>query len=67
MKAEPFKQGPMSASEAENLSTLYKSKGRTVVVVDAMEQPGQKYVYVTLPCGANEPKRSNQYQQRAWS
>lgn len=48
MKNTPFKQGPMSRNEAEDISRLYKKKGHEVVIADSMDLDGTYYVYVTF-------------------
>ena len=32
----PFKQGPMSRNDAENIFRVYKQKGRDVVIAESM-------------------------------
>ncbi|MFH3061056.1 hypothetical protein ABK884_22325 [Enterobacter hormaechei] len=66
MKNTPFKQGPMSRTDAENISNLYKKKGHEVVIADSMDLDGTYYVYVTLPELKKEPTPSRTFQQRIW-
>lgn len=66
MKNTPFKQGPMSRDDAENISRLYKKKGHEVVIADSLDLDGTYFVYVTLPELKKEPKPSRTFQQRIW-
>jgi hypothetical protein len=66
MKNTPFKQGPMSRDDAENISRLYKKKGHEVVIADSLALDGTYYVYVTLPELKKEPTPSRTFQQRIW-
>ena len=66
MKNTPFKQGPMSRTDAENISNLYKKKGHEVVIAESMDLDGTYYVYVDLPELKQEPKPSRTFQQRIW-
>ncbi|UAN38762.1 hypothetical protein [Enterobacter asburiae] len=66
MKNTPFKQGPMSREDAENISSLYKKKGHKTVIADSMDLDGTYYVYVTLPELKKEPTPSRTFQQRIW-
>ncbi|MKW15602.1 hypothetical protein D3806_20225 [Salmonella enterica subsp. enterica] len=66
MKNTPFKQGPMSRNEAEDISRLYKKKGHEVVIADSMDLDGTYYVYVTLPEYRGEVKPSKTFQQKMW-
>lgn len=66
MKNTPFKQGPMSRSDAENISSLYKEKGHEVVIADSLNLDGTYFVYVTLPELNKEPTPSKTFQQKIW-
>ena len=66
MKNTPFKQGPMSRDDAENISRLYKKKGHEVVIADSLDLDGTYFVYVSLPELKTEPKPSRTFQQRIW-
>ncbi|ENL7643620.1 hypothetical protein AB5R77_004434 [Enterobacter hormaechei] len=56
----------MSRDDAENISRLYKKKGRQTVIADSMDLDGTYYVYVTLPELKKEPTPSRTFQQRMW-
>jgi hypothetical protein len=66
MKNTPFKQGPMSRDDAENISRLYKNKGHEVVIAESLDLDGTYFVYVSLPELKKEPKPSRTFQQRIW-
>lgn len=66
MKNTPFKQGPMSRTDAENISLVYKQKGRDVVIAESMNLDGSYFVYVDLPESKKEPTPSRTFQQKIW-
>ncbi|EMA3598407.1 hypothetical protein U2T19_004740 [Salmonella enterica] len=66
MKKTPFKQGPMSRNDAENIYRVYKQKGRDVVIAESMHLDGSYFVYVNLPESKKESTPSRTFQQKIW-
>ncbi len=63
----PFKQGPMTKSEAENIAQQYKQRGHSVVITDSFDNDGQYYVFIDLPESKNKPEPSRTYQNKMWA
>lgn len=62
----PFKQGPMSFKDAEDISRIYRKKGHEVVIADSFDKKGEYFVYVHLPESRKEPVPSRTFQQKIW-
>lgn len=67
MKNNPFKQGPMSKSEAEEISKIYQKRGNTALITPSFDNNETFFVFINLPESNQEPKPSRTYENsRLW-